>query len=139
MAHVQRREDTQNHEPSHSWDEIVSAATCAQPGGVPRGEEAPARAKALLAGPLSGQAEGNHPGGPEDRPRHAGPVEADSRTVLAEQHIDRRGRNPGGGPENVPAAAREKTAIDGKPTASICHHFSRSQPVTEWAALETLL
>jgi hypothetical protein len=39
----------------------------------------------------------------------------------------------------VPAAARGKTVIDGKPTASIYHHFACSQPVTEWAALETLL
>ncbi len=43
------------------------------------------------------------------------------------------------GSENVPAAARGKTALDGKPTAYVCHHFACSQPVTEWAALEKLL
>jgi len=41
--------------------------------------------------------------------------------------------------ENVPAAARGKTAIDGKPTAYVCHHFACSQPVIEWEALEKLL
>jgi len=39
----------------------------------------------------------------------------------------------------VPAAAKGKTAIDGKPTAYVCHNFTCSQPVTDWAALEKLL
>jgi len=39
----------------------------------------------------------------------------------------------------VPAVAKGKTAIDGKPTAYVCHNFTCSQPVTDWAALEKLL
>jgi uncharacterized protein YyaL (SSP411 family) len=39
----------------------------------------------------------------------------------------------------VPAAAKGKTAIDGKPTAYVCHNFTCSQPVTDWPALEKLL
>jgi len=39
----------------------------------------------------------------------------------------------------VPAAAQGKTAIDGKPTAYVCHNFTCSQPVTDWEALEKLL
>ncbi|MGH7207198.1 MAG: thioredoxin domain-containing protein [Nitrospiraceae bacterium] len=43
------------------------------------------------------------------------------------------------GSENVPAAARGKTALDGNPTAYVCHHFTCSRPITDWAALEKLL
>jgi uncharacterized protein len=39
----------------------------------------------------------------------------------------------------VPAAARGKAAIDGKPTAYVCHNFTCSQPVTDWESLEKLL
>jgi uncharacterized protein YyaL (SSP411 family) len=39
----------------------------------------------------------------------------------------------------VPAAAKGKTALDGKPTAYVCHNFACSPPVTDWAALEKLL
>ncbi len=39
----------------------------------------------------------------------------------------------------VPAVAKGKTAIDGKPTAYVCHNFTCSQPVTDWPALEKLL
>ena len=39
----------------------------------------------------------------------------------------------------VPAAAKGKTAIDGKPTAYVCHNFTCSQPVTDWQSLEKLL
>jgi uncharacterized protein YyaL (SSP411 family) len=39
----------------------------------------------------------------------------------------------------VPAAAKGKTAIHGKPTAYVCHNFTCSQPVTDWDALEKLL
>ncbi|MGH7228611.1 MAG: thioredoxin domain-containing protein [Nitrospiraceae bacterium] len=45
----------------------------------------------------------------------------------------------GVGLQNVPVVARGKTALDGKPTAYVCHNFTCSQPVTEWAGLETLL
>ncbi|HKW86246.1 MAG TPA: thioredoxin domain-containing protein, partial [Nitrospiraceae bacterium] len=43
------------------------------------------------------------------------------------------------GLENVPAVARGKTAIDGKPTAYVCHNFTCSQPVTDGEALVKLL
>ena len=39
----------------------------------------------------------------------------------------------------VPDSAKGKTAIDGKPTAYVCHNFACSQPVTDWEALEKLL
>ncbi len=39
----------------------------------------------------------------------------------------------------VPAAAKGKTAINGKPTAYVCHSFTCSQPATDWEALEKLL
>ena len=39
----------------------------------------------------------------------------------------------------VPAAAKGKTAINGKPTAYVCHNFTCSQPATDWEALEKLL
>jgi hypothetical protein len=39
----------------------------------------------------------------------------------------------------VPAMARGKSAIDGKPTAYVCHNFTCSQPVTDWESLEKLL
>jgi uncharacterized protein YyaL (SSP411 family) len=39
----------------------------------------------------------------------------------------------------VPAAAKGKRSLDGKPTAYVCHDFTCSQPVTDWAALEKLL
>ncbi len=45
----------------------------------------------------------------------------------------------GVGLQNVPVVARGKTALNGKPTAYVCHNFTCSQPVTEWAALEKLL
>jgi len=45
----------------------------------------------------------------------------------------------GVGLQNVPVVARGKTALNGKPTAYVCHNFTCSQPVTEWAGLETLL
>jgi len=45
----------------------------------------------------------------------------------------------GVGLQNVPVVARGKTALDGKPTAYVCHNFACSQPVIEWAGLETLL
>jgi len=43
------------------------------------------------------------------------------------------------GSVHVAAIARDKTALDGKPTAYVCHNFACSQPVTDWAGLETLL
>ena len=45
----------------------------------------------------------------------------------------------GAGSGYVPAAAKGKTAIDGKPTAYVCHNFTCSQPATDWDALEKLL
>lgn len=39
----------------------------------------------------------------------------------------------------IPAAAKGKAALDGKPTAYICHNFTCSHPLTDWAALEELL
>ena len=39
----------------------------------------------------------------------------------------------------VPAAAQGKAAINGQPTAYVCHNFTCSQPVTDWDALEKLL
>src|SRR5437879_1054443 len=45
----------------------------------------------------------------------------------------------GAGSGYVPAAAKGKTAIDGKPTAYVCHNFTCSQPVTDWETLEKLL
>jgi hypothetical protein len=39
----------------------------------------------------------------------------------------------------VPAAAKGKTAIHGKPTAYVCHNFTCSQPATDWETLEKLL
>jgi uncharacterized protein YyaL (SSP411 family) len=39
----------------------------------------------------------------------------------------------------VPAAAQGKTAINGQPTAYVCHNFTCSHPVTDWDALEKLL
>ena len=45
----------------------------------------------------------------------------------------------GAGSGYVPAAAKGKAAIDGKPTAYICHNFTCSLPVTSWEALEKLL
>ena len=50
--------------------------------------------------------------------------------------VDSQGGNVSG---YVPAAARGKTAIDGKPTAYVCHNFTCSLPVTGWEALEKLL
>jgi hypothetical protein len=44
-----------------------------------------------------------------------------------------------GGSIGVPAPAKGKTAIDGKPTAYVCHNYTCSQPVTEWEALDKLL
>jgi hypothetical protein len=43
------------------------------------------------------------------------------------------------GARYVPESAKGKTAIDGKPTAYVCHNFTCSQPVTDWDALEKLL
>jgi uncharacterized protein YyaL (SSP411 family) len=43
------------------------------------------------------------------------------------------------GSVGVPAAAKGKTAVLGKPTAYICHNFTCSQPVTDWEALVKLL
>jgi hypothetical protein len=48
-------------------------------------------------------------------------------------------RVDGAGSGYVPAAAKGKTAIDGKPTAYVCHNFTCSQPVTDWVSLEKLL
>ena len=45
----------------------------------------------------------------------------------------------GTGSGYVPAAAKGKTAIDGKPTAYVCHNFTCSQPATDWETLEKLL
>jgi uncharacterized protein YyaL (SSP411 family) len=45
----------------------------------------------------------------------------------------------GAGSGYVPAAAKGKTAINGKPTAYVCHNFTCSHPVTDGAALEKLL
>ena len=45
----------------------------------------------------------------------------------------------GAGAGYVPAVAKGKTALDGKPTAYICHNFTCSQPVTDWESLEKLL
>ncbi|MEC4687374.1 MAG: thioredoxin domain-containing protein [Nitrospirota bacterium] len=39
----------------------------------------------------------------------------------------------------IPAAAKGKAVLDGKPTAYICHKFTCSHPITDWAALEELL
>ena len=47
--------------------------------------------------------------------------------------------NDGKGTGYVPAATRGKTAINGKPTAYVCHDFTCSQPVTDWEALEKIL
>jgi uncharacterized protein YyaL (SSP411 family) len=44
-----------------------------------------------------------------------------------------------GSSSRTPAAAQGKTAVDGKATAYVCHNFTCSQPVTDWAALERLL
>jgi uncharacterized protein YyaL (SSP411 family) len=49
--------------------------------------------------------------------------------------VDSAGKGTG----YVPAAAKGKTAINGKPTAYVCHNFTCSQPVTDWYALERLL
>jgi len=49
------------------------------------------------------------------------------------------GESDGKGTGYVPAAAKGKTAIHGKPTAYVCHNFTCSQPVTDWDALEKLL
>jgi uncharacterized protein YyaL (SSP411 family) len=48
-------------------------------------------------------------------------------------------RADGAGSGYVPAAAKGKTAIDGKPTAYVCHNFTCSQPVTDWESLKKLL
>jgi len=48
-------------------------------------------------------------------------------------------RVDGDEPGYVPAAARGKRPLDGKPTAYVCHNFSCSQPVTDWKSLEMLL
>ena len=45
----------------------------------------------------------------------------------------------GAGSGYVPAAAKGKTALDGKPTAYVCHNFACSLPATDWDALEKLL
>jgi len=45
----------------------------------------------------------------------------------------------GAGSAYVPAAAKGKTAINGKPTVYVCHNFTCSQPVTDWESLEKLL
>jgi hypothetical protein len=45
----------------------------------------------------------------------------------------------GAGSGYVPAAAKGKRSLDGKPTAYVCHDFTCSQPVTDWDALEKLL
>jgi len=47
--------------------------------------------------------------------------------------------NDGKGTGYVPAAAKGKTTINGKPTAYVCHNFTCSQPVTAWEALEKIL
>jgi uncharacterized protein YyaL (SSP411 family) len=39
----------------------------------------------------------------------------------------------------LPAAAQGKTAVNGQPTAYVCHNFTCSQPVTDWENLEQLL
>jgi len=39
----------------------------------------------------------------------------------------------------MPESAKGKRALDGKPTAYVCHNFTCSQPVTDWDALEKLL
>ncbi|TSA03142.1 MAG: thioredoxin domain-containing protein, partial [Nitrospiraceae bacterium] len=45
----------------------------------------------------------------------------------------------GAGSDYVPAAAKGKRSINGKPTAYICHNFTCSSPVTDWESLEKLL
>src|SRR2546428_13778196 len=45
----------------------------------------------------------------------------------------------GAGSGYVPAAAKGKTAIAGKPTAYGCHNLNSSPPVTHRALLENLL
>jgi uncharacterized protein YyaL (SSP411 family) len=45
----------------------------------------------------------------------------------------------GNGSGYLPEAAKGKTAVNGKPTAYVCHHFTCSQPVTDRDALEKLL
>jgi uncharacterized protein YyaL (SSP411 family) len=44
-----------------------------------------------------------------------------------------------GGPVRVPGAAAGKSAVNGKPTVYVCHGFTCSGPVTEWAELRPLL
>ncbi|WP_447973340.1 thioredoxin domain-containing protein [Nitrospira sp. Kam-Ns4a] len=39
----------------------------------------------------------------------------------------------------VPAAAKGKRAVDGRPTAYVCQQFTCSRPVTDWVTLERLL
>jgi uncharacterized protein YyaL (SSP411 family) len=41
--------------------------------------------------------------------------------------------------EKVSPLLQGKTAIDGKPTVYVCHNYTCSAPVTEWAELKTLL
>jgi uncharacterized protein len=39
----------------------------------------------------------------------------------------------------LPEAARDKRAIDGKPTVYVCQNFTCSKPLTEWKSIQTLL
>ncbi|MDC4205421.1 MAG: hypothetical protein MPW14_22135 [Candidatus Manganitrophus sp.] len=39
----------------------------------------------------------------------------------------------------LPDPVKGKKMIDGKPTVYICHHFTCSQPLTDWEAIRTQL
>ena len=109
-------------------------------GGVgSQGRGAPSRAKALHAGPLSAKQQEivlvvrkTDPGLKDLLRQIRGRYRPNKTWVVVD-------RTEEVGLEKVPAAVRGKTALDGKPTAYVCHNFTCSQPVTEWAALEMLL
>jgi uncharacterized protein YyaL (SSP411 family) len=46
---------------------------------------------------------------------------------------------PGDSLKNLSPRLEEKTQIDGKPTAYVCHNYACSAPVTTWVELERLL